>query len=169
MIEHRNKIKTMLPCLEVVHSILSSDHLELVQLISKITGLAHDADRMSAGLVKLKRKMLLHFFREETFVFPSSEASVPHALVLGLLTEHAGMLRMIDRILSYLKDEDIDRATDRLAGLSRLLHVHCEREEKEIYTGLEETGTIQAITEKARMKRLPKGWKCAIAAKYDGK
>lgn len=152
-----------------MYTILSSDHPEMFRMISEITGLPHDAYRMSAGLTRLKRKMQLHIFREETFVFPSSEGSVPHALILGLLTEHAGMLRMIDKILSYLKDDDIERAIDRLAGLDRLLLIHCEREEKVIYMRLVESGSIHAITEKARKKRLPKDWKCAIASKYEGK
>ena len=148
-------------------SIFYSDHHELVQMLSKIAGVNHDRDRMRADLGKLRRKMLLHFFREETFVFPSSGALVQYAMVLGLLTEHAGMIRMIDKILSYLESGDMDRATDRLAGLNRLLLVHCDREEREIYSGLEKSGAILAIAEKARMKRLPKDWKCAIAAKYN--
>ena len=152
----------------MVRSIFSSDHHEMARILSKISVATQDRDRMHVDLGKLKRKMLLHFFREETFVFPSSGEVVQHAIILGLLTEHAGMIRMIDKILSYLESGDIERAADRLAGLNRLLLVHCEREEREIYSGLEESGTILAIEEKARMKRLPKDWKCAIAAKYHG-
>jgi hemerythrin len=138
-------------------------------MISNITEATEHPANMSTAIIKLKKKMLLHFFREETFVFPSSELFGPHALVLGLLTEHAGMLRMVDKILFYIEDGDLERASDRLAGLHRLLVVHCDREEREVYKKLEESGTIHEIAAMAANKRLPNGWKPLIAARYDRK
>jgi hemerythrin superfamily protein len=150
-------------------SIFSSDHHAILQMLSNIADFTDDPGKMCAGIIKLKKKMLWHIFREETLVFPASELFAPHAIILGLLTEHAGMVRMIDKILSYMENGDMERASDRLAGLNRLILVHFEREEISIYKVLEESGTIHEMALRAKRKRLPKGWKPFIAEKYDSK
>ena len=148
-------------------SIFSSDHRLLINMVSRISGNQSTEERMKSTLLKLRRKMLLHFFREETYLFPSIQTYASHAFVLGLLTEHAGMLRMIDKILAYVESGDLERAADRLAGLKRLLFVHCEREDREIYSAVEISGKMHEIDQKARNDKMPEGWKCAITAKYE--
>ncbi|MCL4452345.1 MAG: hemerythrin domain-containing protein [Candidatus Thermoplasmatota archaeon] len=156
-----------MPFQPVEKSIFSSDHHILVRMVSRLAMNEGTGEVMKSALLKLRRKMLLHFFREETYLFPSIQTFVSHAFVLGLLTEHAGMLRMIDKILAYIEKGDLERTSDRMTGLMRLLLVHCQREEREIYSVPELSGKIYEIDQKARKDRMPEGWKCAITAKYE--
>ncbi|EQD62352.1 hemerythrin/HHE cation-binding motif domain protein [mine drainage metagenome] len=94
---------------------------------------------------------------------------VQHAFILGLETEHAGLIRLLDKILGYMDDNNHERALDRIDGLNRLFILHCSREENEIYSVLKDRNAIDGLVEQIKYKRVPKNWQCAVTKKYKGK
>lgn len=113
--------------------------------------------------------MMLHFYREETYVFPAASSFVQHAFIIGLQTEHAGLIRLLDKIVAYMSNDDNERAFDRISGLSRLFIIHSAKEENEIYSILKDRNAIDGLAEQAKYKRVPQGWQCAVTEKYNGR
>jgi len=153
----------------VEYSAFSSDHGKIRKLIVELSDSHKNEHELRSILYNLQKRMILHFYREETYVFQMASTLVQHAFILGLETEHAGLIRLLDKILSYMESNDHERAMDRIEGLSRLFTLHCIREENEIYSVLKDRNAIDGLVEQVKYKRVPRNWQCAVTKKYDRK
>lgn len=152
----------------MISNAFTEDYRKIDQLLERLVISLKEGILSVEKLNELRKALQVHIYFEETTLFRVVENEGNRSRINGLEVEHAGILRLLDKIESYMTGNDIVRALDRAEGLVRVLRTHNSAEMEHVHTVLDQSENIdrKALLDLFRNATIPEGWQSRVLRRY---